>query len=238
MGTAESIERFVREDGDGGRFARQSARMLRIDVDERGAWLRPGAAVAYQGSVGFERLPTIQARSIVDAALREVSPLVHASGRGRLYCAHRGRHVHVVRIGGESLNVVWQDLLAFEASLTFTMAFVAHGVGLAAGGLTTVNLSGEGIAAILAHGEPMALRVTPDAPVTTDPHATVAWSGNLTPALKTDLSWRSAIAHGGREPIQMLFKGSGVVVVQPCEDPSGFSINVKRLSPLKRLFAS
>jgi uncharacterized protein (AIM24 family) len=56
--------------------------------------------------------------------------------------------------------------------------------------------------------------------VVTDPHATVAWSGGLVPALKIDLSWRSAFAHGGQEPIQMRFEGEGHVIVQPFKDQS------------------
>ena len=37
------------------------------------------------------------------------------------------------------------------------------------------------------------------------------------------MSWRSAIGHGGREPVQMYFEGRGFVLVQPYEDAGWFA---------------
>jgi uncharacterized protein (AIM24 family) len=68
--------------------------------------------------------------------------------------------------------------------------------------------------------------------VSTDPHATLAWSGDVTPTLKTDLSWRSAFRHGGQQPLQMLFEGTGFVVVQPYKNPN---LVAPKLDPLKHL---
>ena len=219
----------------GGRFEAESERMLRIDVDG-GVWIKPGAAIAYRGQVRFERLPTIDAESLTDAALREVTPLVRAIGEGRLYCGHNGSHVRVLQLSGETLVVSWQDLLAFEESLDFEMTFVAHGVSIAAGGLVVVRLSGHGALAIVAHGEPLTLPVAPESPLSTDPHATLAWSGNLTPSLKTDLTWRSVFGHGGRQPFQMFFKGTGFVVVQPYKDPSRIAPSIDPFKQIKSLF--
>ncbi len=212
-------------------FENESSRTLRVEVDG-GVWLKPGAAIAYRGEIAFERLPTLGAKSAREAVLREASPLVRAVGKGRLYCGHRGAHVHVVRLTGNSLVVAWNDLLAFEERLGFEVELVKHGIGIAAGGLVGVRLSGDGAAAIVAHGEPLALEVTPEQPLNTDPHATLAWSGTLTPRLRTDLSWRSVFAHGGHEPVQMHFAGTGTVMVQPSEDASRFA---GKVNPLKRL---
>lgn len=238
MVTMDSIERLLRETGEkaasGQRFDRESERMLRIEIDG-GVWLKPGAVIAYRGQLAFERLHTLAARSLVDAAIRETSPLVRASGTGRLYCAHRGLHVRPLRLNGETIVVAWPELLAFEESLTFKTRLVAHGIGIASGGLTAVELSGHGSLAIGSHGEPLTLSVTPDAPLSTDPHATLAWSGNLTPALKTDLSWRSIIRHGGAEPVQMRFEGRGFVAVQPYEDASRFGVKFNPLGRIKAL---
>jgi uncharacterized protein (AIM24 family) len=74
-------------------------------------------------------------------------------------------------------------------------------------------------------------------PFSTDPHATLAWSGGLSPELKTDLSWRSALAHGGHEPVQMFFRGEGYVVVQPYEDARRLSLEFNPIDGLKTLFA-
>ena len=189
-------------------FERESERMLRIDVDG-GVWLKPGAAVAYRGDIAFERLPTLEATSLADAAMRELAPLVRAIGKGRVYCGHRGEHVWPINLNGETMFVASPDLLAFEDSLSFEMMLLADGLSVAAGGLVIVRLSGHGSLSLGSHGEPLSLPVTPDMPLSTDPHATLAWSQGVTPSLRTDLSWRSVFRHGGQEPVQMFFEGNG-----------------------------
>ena len=139
-----------------------------------------------------------------------------------------------MRLCGEAIVVAWQELLAFESSLSFETTLVGHGVGIAAGGLVVVRLSGEGAFALATHGHPLTLAVTPDQPVSTDPHATLAWSDTLTPTLRTDVSWRSLMAHGGHEAMQIFFEGTGFVVMQPYEDRSRFELLAH---PLKRLAA-
>jgi uncharacterized protein (AIM24 family) len=218
------------------RFVQESDRMLRIEVDG-GVWLKPGAAIAYRGQIRFERLPTLGAGSLVDAALRELSPIVRGFGRGRLYCGNHGAHVRIIRLAGETINVVSHDLIAFEDSLHFEAHVVEHGIGIAAGGLITMRLSGQGAIAIASHGDPLTLEVAPGDPVSTDPHATIAWSGDLTPALKTDLNWRSLFQHGGQEPVQMSFEGKGFVIVQPFEDPRRISFGPGSIQKLTSLLA-
>lgn len=234
-GPAVALDAFVgatlADDDTGPAFVCESARTLRIDVTGE-VWLKPGAAIAYRGDLTFERRATLDAEDAVDAVLRESAPLVRARGTGRLYVAHQGAHVRLLRLAGETLHVTWSELLAFEPTLRFQPRLVAHGVGLAAGGLTVLRLSGHGVLALATHGQPLTLAVTPDRPVCTDPHATLAWSDGLEPMLKTDLTWRSIIGHGGSEPFQMHFAGDGFVVVQPFEDPSRITLGA---SPLKRL---
>jgi uncharacterized protein (AIM24 family) len=212
-------------------FCNENPRTVRIDIDGS-VWIRPGAAVAYRGDLHFERLATLEAGSFGDALVRETAPLVRASGRGRLYCGHHGAHAHVVRLEDEGLVVTWAALLAFESTLDRASALVGHGVGLAAGGLVGVTLTGSGAFALAAHGEPVTLAVSPGEPLNTDPHATLAWSPSLTPRLKTDLSWRSAFGHGGSEPVQMHFEGQGYVLVQPFEQPAAIDL---RPHPIKRV---
>lgn len=236
-GPAQGLDAFVdaqRASTDRGpAFVCESARMLRIDV-AGDVWLKPGAAIAYRGDLQFERRPTLDAEDALDAVLRETAPLVRAHGDGRLYCASHGSHVRLVRLEGQTLVVAWAELLAFESALTFRPELVAHGLSLVAGGLAVVRLSGHGVLALATHGQPIALEVTPDAPLSTDPHATLAWSAQLTPTLKTDVSWRSLVAHGGHEPFQMHFAGDGVVFVQPFEDANRLHLTA---NPLKRLAA-
>ena len=54
--------------------------------------------------------------------------------------------------------------------------------------------------------------------VRTDPNATVAWSGSLSPGFKTDVSLKTFFGRGSGESIQMLFEGDGFVVIQPYEE--------------------
>jgi len=77
--------------------------------------------------------------------------------------------------------------------------------------------------------------VTPGQPVSTDTHATLAWSTSLTPRLKTDLSWRSAFGHGGHQAVQMLFEGQGSVLVQPYQQPAAFDVRPSSLKQVAKL---
>ena len=235
------LERFIIEtserDVPASRFGLESERVLRIELNG-GAWLRPGAAVAHRGDVSFERLRTIDAGSVTDAALRELTPLVRASGRGRVYCGNHAWHVQIVRLSGETIFVSWVELLAFEDSLQFELCLVDPSISLPAGGLVMVKLTGHGAVAFAAHGTPLTLPVAPGHAVRTDPHATVAWSGSLSPTLKTDITWRTAFGHGGQEPIQMFFEGTGFVVVQPFEDPRRLSLGKKSLEPIVSALSS
>lgn len=237
MALTQPLAVFVEDTGErliSGSFSNETARILRVDVDG-GVWLKPGAAISYRGDVTFERRATLGATGVEDAVLRETAPLVRASGSGRLFCASHGAHVRSIRLADEALVVSWQDLLAFEETLDFEVSLVGHGVGLAAGGLASVRLSGCGSLAITTHGSPITLEVRPGAPVFTDPHATIAWSSSLSPTLKTDLSWRSALGHGGHEPFQMAFDGHGFVVIQAYEDPARIHWTPRPLKQLSKL---
>ena len=62
------------------------------------------------------------------------------------------------------------------------------------------------------------IAVEPGNPVFTDPNATIAWSGNLQPEMKTDVSLKTFLGRGSGESVQMKFDGHGFVVVQPFEE--------------------
>ncbi|MBC7806221.1 MAG: AIM24 family protein, partial [Akkermansiaceae bacterium] len=117
-----------------------------------------------------------------------------------------------------SINVSGNDLLAFEDTVKYEITMIRRVAGMMSGGLFSVRLTGVGMVAITTHGHPLTLRVTPNDPVSTDPNATVAWSANLQPEIKTDISIKTLIGRGGGETFQMLFRGDGFVVVQPYEE--------------------
>jgi uncharacterized protein (AIM24 family) len=60
--------------------------------------------------------------------------------------------------------------------------------------------------------------VTNEQAIFTDPNATVAWSGNLVPDIKTDISLKTFVGRSSGESLQMAFKGEGFVVIQPYEE--------------------
>ena len=90
--------------------------------------------------------------------------------------------------------------------------------GMLAGGLFNVKLGGTGMLAITSHHDPLTLKVSPNKPVITDPNATVAWAGTLSPEIKTNVSVKTFLGRGSGESIQMKFQGEGFVVIQPFEE--------------------
>jgi uncharacterized protein (AIM24 family) len=148
----------------------------------------------------------------------EMSPLAKIEGDGLVYLADEGKEITILRLRGESINVSGNDLLAFEDTVSYRITMHKRVAGMLSGGLFSASLSGDGMVAVVTHGKPLTLRVTPNDPVITDPNATVAWSGNLTPEIRTDISMKSLFGRGGGESFQMLFRGDGFVVVQPYEE--------------------
>ena len=217
------------------RFDIVEKRMVRIEVDGF-VWIKRGSLIAYRGHLKFRRERVVQTEDVRvksgpfrSAALREIVPVSKAEGKGILYISDNGKHNQVVRLEGGSLYVTAENLLAFEPSVSHEVCMVG-GVGVLAGGVFMIKLTGSGLVAIGIKGDPLTLRVTPDEPVCTDPASIIAWSDGLWPHLKTDLEIRSVVAHGGGEPIQMLFSGEGYVVVH-----AKSKLEAQRGSLLKRL---
>ena len=193
-------------------------RLTRIAVDGS-VWIKRGTVVAYHGDLKFHLEPVMQPEAlhvqsgpIRSAFKREAVPLAETVGNGCLYLSNDAAYSRVLRLDDDAIYVAANDLLAFETTLEHEICLLG-GVGILAGGLLVVKLSGTGRVAIGVQGEPLTLRVCPDDPVSTDPGATVAWTDGLWPELKTDLDAGSLIAHGGGQPIQMRFSGDGYVVV-------------------------
>lgn len=207
-------------DNPGDVFELESSKMLEARVNGR-IWTKLGAMIAYKGNLNFKREGTLEGglmKALKRAVSQEMSPLAKIEGRGVVYLADQGKEVSILRLQGDTLNVSGNDLLAFEDSVQYDITMHRRIAGMAAGGLFSVRVQGHGLVAILSHGKPLTLRVTPNEPLFTDPNATVAWSGNLQPQLRVDSSLRSIFGRGGGETYQMVFQGDGFVVVQPYEE--------------------
>ena len=148
----------------------------------------------------------------------EGTSLMKATGNGRLYLADQGKKITIFDLNNESITVNGNDLLAFEPGIEWDIKMMRKVAGMMSGGLFNVTLKGKGKVAITTHFEPLTLLVRPGEPVITDPNATVAWSGNLKPEFRTDISFRTFLGRGSGESIQMQFSGEGFVIIQPFEE--------------------
>ncbi|MGL6072883.1 MAG: AIM24 family protein [Fimbriiglobus sp.] len=208
------------QDRGQGLFELESERILEVNLDGM-VWMKKGVMIAYLGQVKFTREGLLEhglGKLLKKAVSGEGTSLTKAEGKGKVYLADSGKKVTIIQLRGDSLCVNGNDLMVFEPQIKWDIKFMRSIAGAVAGGLTNVKLEGEGMVAITTHYEPLALRVRPGKPVFTDPNATVLWSGNLVPELKTDVSLKSFFGRGSGESIQMKFDGDGFVVVQPFEE--------------------
>jgi uncharacterized protein (AIM24 family) len=220
---AQFLAATSEKDHPGDVFELESTSMLEVHVNGR-IWSKLGAMVAYRGNLRFVREGAFEGglgRFVTKMVSGETAPLTKIEGTGVAYLADQRKNVTVLRLlPGDSINVNGNDLLAFEDSVQYKITMHRRIAGMMAGGLFSVRLTGTGMIAIMSHGAPLTLRCSPTNPIVTDPNATVAWSGNLSPEIKTDISLRSLIGRGGGEAFQMMFRGDGFVVVQPYEEVS------------------
>jgi uncharacterized protein (AIM24 family) len=216
----EFVERTSQKDRNEGVFELESERLLEINLDGR-IWTKMGSMVAYLGSVRFTREGMLEhglGKMLKKAMTGEGTRLTKAEGQGKVYLADKGKKIAILNLDGDAIHVNGNDLLAFEETIQWDIKLMRRVAGMLAGGLFNVRLEGKGLVAITTHYEPLTLRVSPGRPVLTDPNATVAWSGSLSPDLKTDISMKTFLGRGSGESIQMKFEGDGFVVVQPFEE--------------------
>jgi uncharacterized protein (AIM24 family) len=216
----EFVEKTGQRDRGEGLFELESERMLEVNLDGR-LWTKTGSMIAYVGSISFTREGMFEhgaGRALKKMFTGEGTALTKAEGRGRLYLADSGKKVSILGLDGDSIYVNGNDLLAFEDAISWDVKMMKKVSAMLAGGLFNIKLEGKGMVAITTHYEPLTLMVRPDQPVTTDPNATVAWSGSLSPDLKTDVSFKTFLGRGSGESLQMHFRGEGFVVVQPFEE--------------------
>ncbi len=217
----EFLAESAQKDASPEAFELESPRMLEVRVAGR-TWMKAGSMVAYHGNIKFTRqglkeegLATLLKKAVSGEGMR----LMKAEGQGRVYIADSGKKVTLLRLQGDTIFVNGNDVLAFEEGVQSEITMMRRMAGMMAGGLFNVRLTGSGIVAITSHYEPLTLRVSRQSgPVFTDPNATVAWSGGLTPEFATDISIGTFFGRGSGESIQMKFHGEGWVVVQPYEE--------------------
>ncbi|HJH29594.1 MAG TPA: AIM24 family protein [Methanosarcinaceae archaeon] len=216
----EFIETTGQQDLGEGVFELESDRMLEVNLDGR-MWTKKGSMVAYLGNVKFVREGILEhglGKMIKKSITGEGVSLTKAEGKGKIYLADSGKKISIINLKNQAIYVNGNDVLAFEDSIEWNIKMMKKMAGMMAGGLFNVKLEGTGMIAITTHYNPLTLRVTRNQPVFTDPNATVAWSENLQPNIKTDISLKTLVGRESGETVQMAFEGEGFVVIQPYEE--------------------
>ena len=218
---AEFLSASREKDASADAFELESPHLLEVRLDGL-VWAKAGAMVARKGAVKFTRQGLLEqglGNLLKKAVSGEGMQLMKIEGQGRVYLADAGKKITLLRLAGESIFVNGNDVLAIEAGIDSQITMMRKVAGMLSGGLFNVRLSGHGIVAITSHYEPLTLPVNArSGPVFTDPNATVAWSGGLTPEIVADVSLGTLLGRGSGESIQLRFAGEGWVVVQPYEE--------------------
>lgn len=216
----EFVEQNQQRDLQSGVFELERDRILELNLNGD-IWTKMGSMISYRGDVKFTREGVLEhgfGKFLKKAFTSEGTALTKASGNGKVYLADEGKKIIVLDLQDEAIFVNGNDILAFEPGISWDIKMMKRVNSIIAGGLFNIKLEGRGMVAITSHYDPLVLKVTPDNPLVTDPNATIAWSGNLNPELKLDVSLKSFFGRGSGESVQMYFKGEGFVVVQPFEE--------------------
>jgi uncharacterized protein (AIM24 family) len=216
----EFVQSIAQDNAANSPFERENPYLLEVNLKGR-VWAKVGAMIAYTGQVKFTREGVLEhgmSKMLKKMVTGEGTALMKAEGQGRVYLADKGKKVQVVELNNDVIFVNGNDLLAFEDGIEWDIKMMRRMAGLATGGLFNVRLSGKGLVALTTHYDPLTLQVNPGQPVFTDPNATVAWSGSLSPDIHTDISFKTFLGRGSGESIQLKFEGSGWVVLQPYEE--------------------
>jgi len=222
--SAYSINEFLKStsqnDSAHAAFELENAHLLEVNLQGK-VWTKAGAMIAYLGSIKFTREGAFEhgiGKFFKKMVTGEGAALMKAEGQGQLYLADKGKKVRILNLQNETIFVNGNDLLAMQDGIDWDITMMRRVAGMLAGGLFNIRLSGSGMVAITTHYEPLTLQVRAGQSIYTDPNATVAWSGSLTPDIKTDISLRTFVGRGSGESIQLHFQGDGWVVLQPYEE--------------------
>jgi uncharacterized protein (AIM24 family) len=217
---AEFVAATCQKDEFHDKFELENPHLLEVNLQGK-VWAKAGAMIAYTGNITFTREGVLEhgvGKMFKKAVTGEGAALMKMEGQGRVYLADRGKKIAILNLGGETIYVNGNDLLALEDTVEWDISMLKKIGGMLAGGLFNVKLSGQGLIVLTTHYEPVTLNVSPGKPVFTDPNATVAWSGSLTPEINTDISFKTLLGRGSGESIQLKFSGNGWVILQPFEE--------------------
>ena len=205
-----------------------NSKLLNVQIAGDKVYAKRGAMIAYKGEIGFA--PSMfTGGGITDVAARQVTGegfyVMAATGRGEVFYGHMGKHVTIIKLTGEMMQVEAESVLAFDERLRTGTMFLGNqgGVsGIARGamsgqGLFTTTFEGQGELAIVSDGNAIGLDCTPQAPVFVDADAYIGCKGQVTSSIHTDMGWKNLIGQGSGESFQLKFTGQGTVYIQASE---------------------
>ncbi|MGW6744552.1 TerD family protein [Streptomyces sp. NPDC055025] len=203
----------------GQRWTPQNGQLMRVDLGMGGTPVlaRQGSMVMYQGKVDFSYKGAGFAGRIVGNATGQEMQLMRCTGRGQVFLAEEGAHLHPVELQGDGICVSAENVLAFDESLQYEIRRI-EGHGIPGGALFTMLFQGTGTVVVKTHGTPVVLPVTPT--TFADCNAVVAWSAASQVIISSQVRLRRNAypGHSG-ETVNLQFRGApgNFIVVQPYE---------------------
>uniref|UniRef100_UPI0004C63330 AIM24 family protein n=1 Tax=Streptomyces sp. NRRL B-1347 TaxID=1476877 RepID=UPI0004C63330 len=217
-GVAAALQKY-REAGTGQRWTQQNEKMVRIDLNVGGqpVLARQGSMVLYQGKVEFSYKGAGFAGRVVGNATGQEMQLMRCTGRGQVFLAEEGTHLHPIELQGDAICVSAENVLAFDESLQHEVRRI-EGHGIPGGALFVMQFQGSGTVVVKTHGTPVVLPVTPT--TFADCHAVVAWSAAAQAIVSSQVRLRANASAGSTgESVNLQFRGApgNFIVVQPYE---------------------
>jgi uncharacterized protein (AIM24 family) len=221
-----TVEEFVNATSSqaattGHAFELENPYTLRVNLDGK-VWAKLGSMIGHRGKVEFahqgifeQGIGNLLKKMVTD----EEVELMKVKGKGTVYLADDGKRVQILTLGArETIFVNGNDLLAMEDSVEYKIKMMRRIASWVTGGLFNIRVTGPGMVAITTYYQPITLRVAKGDRLYTDPRATVAWSGSLSPGIHTDVSFQHLLGRSSEETFQLEFDGEGWVVLQPYEE--------------------
>ncbi|MGW8990419.1 TerD family protein [Streptomyces zhihengii] len=208
-----------RETPTGQRWTPQNQQLMRVDLTMGGSGVlaRQGSMVMYQGKVDFGYKGAGFAGRMVGNATGQEMQLMRCTGRGQVFLAEEGAHLHQIDLQGDGICVSAENVLAFDETLQYEVRRI-EGHGIPGGALFTMLFHGTGTVVVKTHGVPVVLPVTPT--TFADCNAVVAWSAASQVILSSQVRLRRNAypGHSG-ETVNLQFRGApgNFIVVQPYE---------------------
>lgn len=217
-GLAAALQPY-KEAPTGARWTPQNQQLMRVDLSMGGqpVLARQGSMVLYQGKVDFSYKGAGFAGRIVGNATGQEMQLMRCTGRGQVFLAENGAHLHAIELQGDGICVSAESVLAFDESLQHEVRRI-EGHGIPGGALFTMQFQGSGTVIVKTHGVPVVLPVTPT--TFADSNAIVAWSSASQVIISSQVRLRRNAypGHSG-ETVNLQFRGApgNFIVVQPYE---------------------